>query len=210
MASIETGAAPSQATTETQVRWSSKLTRYVSSTGAVTIKNHAKVDVTLRIFLFVFSFIAVVVMTTSKQTARIQVSPDMTIGVDAKFTHLASFTYFVAAFSVIGLYSMITGYSSYSALKKQDHDSTNQQLHFVLLDSLILSISASATGAGGGVAYEALKGNPHVRWMKICHIFDTFCHHLASAGAMSLLTSVTLLMLIWFSVSAIHVNNSRR
>ncbi|KAI3804631.1 hypothetical protein L1987_26329 [Smallanthus sonchifolius] len=209
MASVETGA-PTQATTETQTRWSSKLTRLVSGTaGAVAVKNHEKADVTLRLFLFVFSFIAVVVMVTSKQTAAIRVSPDMVIGVDAKFTHLASFTYFVAAFSVIGLYSMITGYLSYSSMKKQERNSINQQLHFVLLDSLILSISASATGAAGGVAYEALKGNPHVRWMKICHIFDTFCHHLASSGAMSLLTSVTLLMLVWFSVCAIVKNSGR-
>ncbi|XP_076891747.1 CASP-like protein 1 [Bidens hawaiensis] len=208
MASLETGA-PQQATTETQIGWSSKLTRYVSGNDWVAVKNPGRADVTLRLFLFVFCFVSIVAMVTSKQTATIRVSPNTTIGVDAKFTHLASFTYFVAGYSTVGLYSIITGYLSYSSLKKHEPSSTNQQLHFVLLDTLMLSISASATGAGGGVAYEALKGNPHVRWMKICHIFDTFCHHLASAGAVSLLASVTLLMLVWFSVSAI-VRNSRR
>ncbi|KAI3828488.1 hypothetical protein L1987_02589 [Smallanthus sonchifolius] len=206
MASIETGA-PSRATTETQARWSSKLTRYVSGRGAVAVKNQGKVDVALRAFLFVFSVIGVVIMVTSKQTMRIPVSPVMTMKIDAKFTHSASFTYFVSAFSVICLYSMITGYSTYSALKKQEPISINQQLQFLLLDSIILSIAASATGAAGGVAYEALKGNPHIHWMKICHIFDTFCHHLASAGAMSLLASMTILLLIWTSSCAI-VRNS--
>ncbi|XP_076952429.1 CASP-like protein 1 [Bidens hawaiensis] len=208
MASLEIGASP-QATTETQKGWSSNLTRYVSGNDWVAIKNPGRVDVTLRLFLFIFCFVSVVAVVTSKQTAAIRVSPDTTIGVDAKFTHLASFTYFVSAYSTVGLYSIITGYLSYSSLKKHGPSSINHQLHFVLLDTLMLSISASATGAGGGVAYEALKGNPHVRWMKICHIFDTFCHHLASAGAVSLLASVTLLMLVWFSVSAI-VRNSRR
>ncbi|KAK9065582.1 hypothetical protein SSX86_014983 [Deinandra increscens subsp. villosa] len=207
MASIETGA-HRQVTTETSGKWSSKLTRYVSGSGAVAIKYQAKVDVALRVFMFVFSMIGVVLMATSKQSATMRISPDMTIGVNAKFTHLASFTYFVTAFSTIGLYSIITGYLSYSALKNQQ-SSRNQQLQFLLLDSLILSISASAMGAGGGVAYEALKGNPHVHWMKICHIFDKFCHQLASAGAMSLLTSMTILMLIWFSICSIAKNSGR-
>ncbi|KAL8195758.1 hypothetical protein R6Q57_025511 [Mikania cordata] len=203
MASID-NEARSQATTETQVRWSSKLTRIVSGSGVqVAVKNQWMVDVSLRLFLFLFSFIAVIVMVSSKQSATIRVSPDTTIGVDAKFTHFASFKYFVSGFSVISLYSIITGYSSYSSLKKQEPSSTKRQLH-LLLDTLILSISASATGAGGGVAYEALKGNPHVRWMKICHTFDTFCHHVASSGAMSLLTSITLLLLIWFSICVRH------
>ncbi|KAI7746341.1 hypothetical protein M8C21_030592 [Ambrosia artemisiifolia] len=231
MASIETGV-PTQVTSETQTRWSSKLTKYVSSTGSVAVKNHMKVDVALRFFLFVGAFVLVVATVTSKQTAEIYVAPGMKIRVDAKFTHLASFTestqkrtlpykfesappqadlrkwlrYLVTAFSVIGLYSIITGYLSYSALKKQER---SHQLLFVLLDSLMLSIAASATGAAGGVGYEALKGNPHVRWVKMCHIFDTFCDHIASAESMALVTSITLLMLVWVSVSALVKNNGR-
>ncbi|KAI3703670.1 hypothetical protein L1987_73862 [Smallanthus sonchifolius] len=166
MASIENGAS-SRATTETQMRRSSKLTSYVSG----RVKNQGKVDVALRAFLFVFSVIGVAVMVSSKQTMRIPVSPVMTMKVDAKFTHSASFTFLTMC------------------------------LIYIIDDmQIILSIAASATGAGGGVAYEALKGNPHIHWMKICHIFDTFCHHLASAGAMALLASMTVLLLIWTSV----------
>ncbi|KAI7748682.1 hypothetical protein M8C21_000331 [Ambrosia artemisiifolia] len=136
MASIEITAPPQAATTETQITsWSSKLKRYVSRTAAVAVRNQGKVDVTLRLFLFVFSLTGVVVMATSKQTKEIRVSPVMTIDMDAKFNYVPSFTYLIASFSVIWLYSIITGYSSYSALKKQERTSINRQLLFVLLDS---------------------------------------------------------------------------
>ncbi|KAD4178643.1 hypothetical protein E3N88_27234 [Mikania micrantha] len=180
MASIEIEA-HSQATTETQVRWSSKLTRIVSGSGVqVAVKTQWMVDVTLRLFLYLFSFIAVVVMVTSKQSATIRVSPDTSIGVDAKFTHFASFTVLII-------------FITKKARTKFNKAAVASPAGY-----------SSATGAGGGVAYEALKGNPHVRWMKICHTFDTFCHHVASSGAMSLLTSITLLLLIWFSICVRH------
>ncbi|XP_076910665.1 CASP-like protein 1 isoform X1 [Bidens hawaiensis] len=208
MASTETGAPP-RATTQTSVRWSSKLTRYVSNSGMVAIENQRKVDVILRALMFVFSLVGVVVMVSSKQSERIPVSPVMMIRVDAKFTHSASFTYYVSAFSVLGLYSMITGYLSYSALKKQERISTGQLLQLLLLDTFLLGITASATGAGGGVAYEALKGNPHIHWMKICNIFDKFCDHLAASGVMAVLASSMLILLIWTSAGAMARNAGR-
>ncbi|XP_071727362.1 CASP-like protein 1 [Rutidosis leptorrhynchoides] len=202
MASIETGV-PSRATTDAPVKWSSKLTRYVSDTGTVAVNNHAKVDVALRALVVITSLIAVIVMVTSKQKENIQVAPQMIIRADARFTHSPSFTYFVAAYSVTFLYGIFTGYSSYSALKAQRGHSTEQLINFALTDSLLCGIDAAATGAAGGVAYEALKGNPHIHWTKICHIFDKFCDHLAAAGFVSIVTGATLLLLVWLSICKI-------
>ena len=75
---------------------------------------------------------------------------------------------------------------------------------------LMLGIVASATGAGGGVAYEALKGNPHIRWNKICHMYDIFCRHLGFSMCVSLLSSMTLLALVWLSVYVLAKNSGRR
>ncbi|XP_024958782.1 CASP-like protein 1D1 [Cynara cardunculus var. scolymus] len=182
----------------------------MAGTGAVAVKNQVKIDAALRAFLCATALVAVIVMVTSKQNTLIVVSPVMTISVPAKFTHSASFTYFVTALSVTCLYSIITGISSYSALKKQGRSSTDQQIQFVIYDSLMLGIVASATGAGGGVAYEALKGNPHIRWNKICHIYDIFCRHLGFAMSVSLLSSMTLLVLVWLSVCVLAKNSGRR
>ncbi|XP_071727364.1 CASP-like protein 1D1 [Rutidosis leptorrhynchoides] len=178
---------------------SQKLSSQVS--GILNVRKHAKIDTALRALMFASSLVSVVVMVTSKQTAMIQFSPVITVPVDAKFTHSGSFTFFVAALAVTCLYSLVTFVASFSAMKSQGQFSTEHQLHLVLLDSLLLGLVASATGAGGGVAYEALKGNPHIHWMKICHIYDTFCDHLAAAGFVSLTTSMTLLLLIWLSVT---------
>ncbi|KAK1430820.1 hypothetical protein QVD17_13857 [Tagetes erecta] len=203
MPSVEDGAPP-QATTETQtIRWSSKLKRYVSSTSAFAIKNHGKLDLALRLSVFVFSLIAVVITVTAKQHATIHVSPVTTIRAEAKFSQFQAFIYSVSVFSVVILYSLVTGYKSYSALKKQQPSSINKMLHMVLLDSFILAVATSAAGAGGGISYQALKGNPHTHWMKICNIFGTFCHHLAIAGVILLLATATLLMLVWLTIYAI-------
>ncbi|KAI3692480.1 hypothetical protein L6452_32296 [Arctium lappa] len=209
MASTDTRAQP-QVTTQSSVKWASQLSGYLAGRGAVAVKNHAKVDIVSRAFLSVTGLVAVIVMVTSKQDTVIPVSPVMTITVAAKFTHSASFTYFVAALSVAFLYGIITGIISYLALKKQGGSSTEQLIHLVILDSLMLAIVAAATGAAGGVAYEALKGNPHIRWNKICHVYDIFCRHLGVSVCTSLLSSMTLLALVWISVCVLAKNSGRR
>ncbi|KVH91373.1 Uncharacterized protein family UPF0497, trans-membrane plant [Cynara cardunculus var. scolymus] len=87
---------------------------------------------------------------------------------------------------------------------------TSKQNTLIVVSPLMLGIVASATGAGGGVAYEALKGNPHIRWNKICHIYDIFCRHLGFAMSVSLLSSMTLLVLVWLSVCVLAKNSGRR
>jgi len=68
----------------------------------------------------------------------------------------------------------------------------------------MVGIVASATGAGGGVAYLGLKGNKEVRWGKICHIYDKFCRHVGGAIAVSLFASVVLLLLSIISVLSLY------
>ncbi|KVG43266.1 CASP-like protein 1 [Cynara cardunculus var. scolymus] len=203
MASIDTTAHP-PAATDPPTKYSVPPPEYKgSSFGPV-------VDMALRVILFATALVAVIVVVTSKQTKLIPVAPGIVIPKDAKFNHSPAFIYFVAALSVACLYSIITCALSVLALKKAGGSSTKLQLHFIIFDALLLGIVAAATGAAGGVAYIGLKGNSHVRWNKICHTYDSYCFHFATSILLSLISSITLLLLVWLSGYVLSKKIARR
>ncbi|KAK4265687.1 hypothetical protein QN277_026704 [Acacia crassicarpa] len=155
-------------------------------------------DFILRFLLFASSLVAVVVIATSKQTKTI--GP---IEREANFKNSPAFIYFLVAFSVSGLYSILTFLASISFLQKPDLK-LKYLLHFLFWDALILGIIASATGAAGSVAYIGLKGDDHVNWNKVCNVFDKFCKHIAGSLAVALFGSVVTVLLIWLSAFSLH------
>lgn len=62
---------------------------------------------------------------------------------------------------------------------------------------LFLGIISSAAGAGAAVAYIGIKGN------KICNVFGSFCRNVGVSVFMSLVSSMTLMLLVWLSVYAL-------
>ncbi|KAK1417887.1 hypothetical protein QVD17_27022 [Tagetes erecta] len=175
------------------------------------VKNHVIiVDVALRAFLFVTSLVAVIVIVTSKQTKMIPVSPLITIPVDVNWYMLHAYIYYVTAHCVGCLYSIITCATSILALKKIGRYSEKLQSQFVILDSVLLGIISSAAGAGAAIAYIGLKGNSYARWNKICNVFGSFCRHIGISVFMSLVSSVTLVLLVWLSVYALTKKITKR
>ncbi|KAI9122865.1 hypothetical protein K1719_005754 [Acacia pycnantha] len=166
--------------------------------SAPASKDYSTFDIILRFLLFASSLVAVVVIATSKQTKTL--GP---IEREANFKHSPAFIYFLVAFSISGLYSILTFLASISFLQKPDLK-LKYLLHFLFWDALILGIIASATGAAGGVAYIGLKGNDHVNWNKVCNVFDKFCKHIAGSLAVALFGSVVTVLLIWLSASSLH------
>ncbi|KAL8195761.1 hypothetical protein R6Q57_025514 [Mikania cordata] len=167
-------------------------------------------DVALRVLLFATALVAVIVMVTSKQTKLIPVAPGLAVPVAAKFNHSPAFIYFVAALSVACLYGIITCFLSVLALMKPGGVSTKLQFHFVMFDALLLGIVAAATGTAGGVAYIGLKGNSHSGWNKICNTYGSYCFHFASSILLSLISSITLLLLVWLSLYVLSKKIARR
>ncbi|MFS8001050.1 putative casparian strip membrane protein [Helianthus anomalus] len=181
-----------------------------SSTRAGAAKNHVVADVILRAMLFATAFfVAITFGVTSKQTKLILVAPGIAIPMAAKFNQSPAFIYYVAALSVTCFYSVLTGLLSALALVKTTEGSTKTQVHFAILDALLLGIMASATGAAGGVGYIGFKGNNHTGWTKICNVYGSFCRHIAASIAVSLLPTVALLLLVWVSVFALSKKISR-
>ncbi|KAI3692489.1 hypothetical protein L6452_32305 [Arctium lappa] len=211
MASNDTATPPhAAASMEAPLKTTSAPPPKYSTGGGGGFKKHALLDVLLRVLLFATALVGIIVMVTSKQTKQIPVAPGITVTRDAKFNHSPAYIYFVAALSVAGLYSIITGLVSVLALMKPGGISTKLQFHFVMLDALLLGIVAAATGAAGGVAYIGLKGNSHSRWNKICHTYGSFCFHFAASILLSLISSITLLLLVWLSVYVLSKKIARQ
>ncbi|KAK1417886.1 hypothetical protein QVD17_27021 [Tagetes erecta] len=160
-------------------------------------KNQVIADVALRALLFVTSLGAIIVLVTSKQSKMIPISPTVAIPLDANWNQSPANIYFVAAHCVACLYSIITCASSISVLKKIGTSSEKLQSNFVKLDSLLLGIISSAAGAAAAVAYIGLKGNSHARWNEICNVYGSFCHHVVVAILLSLMSTGSLLPLVW-------------
>ncbi|CAK8563623.1 unnamed protein product [Lathyrus sativus] len=156
-----------------------------------------KFDLILRFLLFAASLAAVLVMVTSNQTEYLP------LPLPAKFRYSPAFVYFVAAFSVSGLYSIITTLVSLSAIRKPSLK-TKLLLQLIFWDAVMFGILASATGTAGSMGYLGLKGNKHTNWNKICNIYDKFCRHVGASIAMGFIGSIVTLLLIWISAYSIH------
>ncbi|CAH1427639.1 unnamed protein product [Lactuca virosa] len=168
------------------------------------------VVVGLRMFVFTTALVAIIVMVTSKQTKLIPVAPGVAIPLSAELNYVPSFIYLVTALSVACLYSIVSSVLSVLALMKPRGSSTKLQLHFVMIDALLLGILASATGAAIGVAYIGFKGNSHSRWNKVCNTYDSFCLRGAVSFILSLVSSITLLLLVWLSIQMLYKKTTRR
>ncbi|KHG13245.1 CASP-like protein [Gossypium arboreum] len=109
----------------------------------------------------------------------------------------------MAALSTTGLYSIITALASILLGRKPSYTNTIL-LAFALMDVVFVGIVASATGSAGSVAYIGLRGNSHVRWDKICNVYDEFCRHIGTAIAFSLFAAILLVFLTMFSTFALY------
>ncbi|KAL2341164.1 hypothetical protein Fmac_009104 [Flemingia macrophylla] len=164
--------------------------------------DYSKVDVILRFLLLAASVVALAVIVSSDQTELV-LFQKILVPQPAKFKYSPAFVYFVAAFSVSGLYALVSALASISVIQKPEFK-LKFLLHFLFWDALILGIIASATGAAGSVAYVGLKGNSHVGWIKVCNVYDKFCRHLAGSIAVALFGSIVTVLLIWLSAFTIH------
>ncbi|KAM0951085.1 putative casparian strip membrane protein [Dioscorea sansibarensis] len=161
-------------------------------------------DLFLRLALFATTLVSVILMVVSKQTKYFGAPfSRFLIVLDAKFVYSPALIYFVAAISTACLYSIISGaISAYGVFRPSP---ANKFLfHLATLDALMLGVVASATGAVAAVAYLGLRGNSHVGWVKVCNIYTKFCSFVASSVAISLASTIILLILLTVSIYSLH------
>ncbi|XP_051152820.1 CASP-like protein 1 [Andrographis paniculata] len=152
-------------------------------------------DIVLRFLLFSASLVVVVLLATGKQTKGVPTP--------AKFEHSPSLIYVVAAFSVAGLYSIITYLLSLYAILIKPGFCPEILSQFIIFDVILLGIVAVATGAIGTIGYLSLKGDSHVGWKKVCSVYDIFCKHVSASAGVSVFASAVVAVLVLFSIFAL-------
>ncbi|XP_071730408.1 CASP-like protein 1 [Rutidosis leptorrhynchoides] len=175
-----------------------------------SFKKHAVADSFFRVSVFVTSLVALIVMVTDGETKRIPIAPGFAITRDAKWNYSPAYIYFISVQSVAILYSIITGVVSILSLMKPGGSFTKLKFHLVILDALLLGLMASATGAAAGVGYIGLKGNSHSNYNKICNRYHSYCIQNGVSTALSLASSVTLLLLVWLSAHVLSKKIARQ
>ncbi|XP_050215746.1 CASP-like protein 1D1 [Mercurialis annua] len=169
-------------------------------------REYVGVDVGLRVFLFATTLTGIIVMSTAKQTVLTPVPgvPGLVVPIEAKFDNSPAFLYYLAALSVACLYSIITTLASLGVIAKPTY-AAKFLFYYAIWDVLIMGLVVAATGSAGAVAYVGLKGNKHTGWGKVCHVYGTFCKHIGSAVAMSLISSIVLVLLIMVSIWSLYI-----
>ncbi|KAG8099987.1 hypothetical protein GUJ93_ZPchr0013g36410 [Zizania palustris] len=201
MATAEDGTAANSGGSKTAVASESGAGRYG---GRPPVKYCSSVELALRALLLAVTVSALVVLATAKQTVMVPVvlRPQLVFApVAAKFTHSPALIYLLAALCATCLYSLVTAVSS---LRFFSGGSSKTIFLLLLLDALYAGVMASATGAAAAVAWLGLKGNSHTRWNKICNTYGDFCRHIGSSAALSLVSSVLLLLLAFLNAYTLY------
>jgi len=65
-----------------------------------------------------------------------------------------------------------------------------------ILDALMVALLFSGNGAATAIGVLGYQGNSHVRWKKVCNVFDKYCHQVAASIILSQLGSLAFLLLV--------------
>ncbi|CAI0626937.1 unnamed protein product [Linum tenue] len=159
-------------------------------------------ELVLRAGALLLTLAAAIVLGINKQTKTVPVQiistmPPVNVPVSAKWHYLSAFTFFVVCNAIACAYAF---FSLLLALigKKGAAAAT------VILDLLTVALLFAGNGAATAVGLIGYKGNSHVRWNKVCNVFDRFCHQVAAALGLSLVGSVLFVLLVLVAVVRLH------
>lgn len=78
------------------------------------------------------------------------------------------------------------------------------ELMIFILDTLMVALLFSSTGAAAAVGLIGYHGNSHVRWEKVCNVFGKFCRQAAASIVVSTIGAVAFILLVVFSAMRIY------
>ncbi|XP_059648185.1 CASP-like protein 1E2 [Cornus florida] len=159
----------------------------------------------LRLLAFAFTLVAAIVLGVDRQTKVVPIQvvptlPPLSVPVTAKWNYLSAFVYLVVTNAITCSYAAL---SLVLTLTKMDRKK-GFSLMIIILDLVMLVLLFPSIGAATAIGVIGYQGNSHVRWNKVCDVFDKFCHQGAAAIAMSLLGSLAYLLLVMLAAFKLH------
>ncbi|PSR92645.1 CASP-like protein [Actinidia chinensis var. chinensis] len=159
----------------------------------------------MRVLAFALTLVAAIVLGVDKQTKVVPVPvvstlPPLNVPVTAKWHYLSAFVYFVVANSIACTYAAL----SLVLTLANRGGKKGLALIITILDIMMVALLFSGEGAAAAVGIIGYKGNSHVRWNKVCNVFEEFCHQVAAALVLSLLGSVAFFLLVVLAALNLH------
>ncbi|XP_057546252.1 CASP-like protein 1E2 [Amaranthus tricolor] len=167
-------------------------------------------EILLRGLAVLLTLIAAILLAVDKQTEIIPVQisadlPTFNVPVTAKSSYVSAFVYFVVANSIAcGLGALTLAIAL--ANKGGGRAFSASRLMIILVDLLMVALLFSGIGAAGAVGLIGFKGNSHLRWNKVCHIYGTFCHKVMASLGVSILGGIAFLILLFLTLLKLSKN----
>lgn len=85
--------------------------------------------------------------------------------------------------------------------RKRAGDNMMSILHsmILVLDILMVALLFSCNGASMAIGIIGYRGNTHLRWQKICNLFERFCGQVAASIAVSVAGALMFILMVAFS-----------
>ncbi|KAK8913911.1 hypothetical protein KSP39_PZI024211 [Platanthera zijinensis] len=152
----------------------------------------------LRILAMAAAISAAVVMATGRQTTTF-----FNLTLKAEFSQTPSFIFFVIAYAIASLYSLLALFIQPTSLFSR---------WVGVFDVIISMLMTAAMGAAVAIAQVGKKGNKHAGWLPICEEVSKYCNQIMGAlisGTVGLLLHNIIVFhtIITRSILFFHENN---
>ncbi|CAN0855912.1 CASP-like protein 1E1 [Linum grandiflorum] len=164
-------------------------------------------EVVLRIGALLLTLAAAIVMGVDKQTKTVPLQllptlPPVNVPVTAKWHYLSAFVFFVVANAIACSYALLSIVIALAGKRGMASAVT------MMMDLLMVALLFAGNGAATAVGLLGRNGNSHVRWNKVCNVFDKFCHQVAASIGLSLIGSLLFVLIVLLAVVRLHRKSS--
>ncbi|GMI80066.1 CASP-like protein 1E1 [Hibiscus trionum] len=169
-------------------------------------------DLILRVVALLLTVTSAIVLGVDKQTKIVPIQivptlPAVNVAAQAKWHYLSAFVYSMVANIIASSYAAI---STLMVLGSRNGKARLGLAQIIaVLDILMVGILFSANGAALAIGLMGYNGNSHVRWNKVCNVFDKFCDQAAVSIVLSLLASLAFTALILLTLLTFHKRFAR-
>ncbi|AEE84323.1 putative protein [Arabidopsis thaliana] len=163
----------------------------------------------LRIFAFMATLAAAIVMSLNKETKTLVVATIGTVPIKAtltaKFQHTPAFVFFVIANVMVSFHNLLMIVVQIFS-RKLEYKGL-RLLSIAILDMLNATLVSAAANAAVFVAELGKNGNKHAKWNKVCDRFTTYCDHGAGAIIAAFAGVILMLLVSAVSISRLLINS---
>ncbi|PIN04437.1 hypothetical protein CDL12_18592 [Handroanthus impetiginosus] len=158
----------------------------------------AIIDFVLRIVALIATLASAISMGTTNESL-----PFFTqfIKFRAKYNDLPTFTFFVAANSIVSAYLVLS--LALSIFHIMRSGAQKSRVVMIFFDTGMLALLTAGASAAAAIVYLAHKGNIKANWFAICQQFNSFCERISRSLIGSFGGMMILILLILMSAATL-------